>query len=442
MKRIISVLLALSMICSFCMTMNINAVAEEEIEYKDIIAGIEQTVTNNYSEKTVYFKFVPEESGWYKYYSIGQCDVYGTVCNSKLGVVANDDNYQQVFGQYETVGNFDITYNFEAGKTYYLTCKAYVYGTGSYNVEIKKVGPATAMQLGNSEVHKGEIGGTGSIKINYIPADCEPEIVSWSSSNTDVVEIDGNGLMKYKALGSAVVTATTKNGLSDTIEVVVEDRKELPIDTEARVFLGGGSYEWIKLVPKESGVHTFYMRKGVDNRIMLYISLYDKDLNKLTSLDYEYYEDNGLTYDMTAGESYYIKIYSNGGCIMDLGFVGFIKGETSNIPAPTPTPIPTPTPDVTPSPTPTVEPTGLTGIVSTEIPTVIPTEISQIVLGDINSDSNVNAEDAVLVLKHVAKLEEITTEALEYADVDKNQHISSIDALMILKYAANIITEF
>lgn len=62
--------------------------------------------------------------------------------------------------------------------------------------------------------------------------------------------------------------------------------------------------------------------------------------------------------------------------------------------------------------------------------------------GDINNDKQVNAQDALLVLKHSARLEIIEEELLKCADVDASETIDAKDALEILKYAAGIIETF
>ena len=73
----------------------------------------------------------------------------------------------------------------------------------------------------------------------------------------------------------------------------------------------------------------------------------------------------------------------------------------------------------------------------TEIPTETPTEIP-VLVGDVNNDGNINAEDALLVLKHAAKIELIAEDNFELADVIEDGVINSVDALKILKIAAKI----
>ena len=76
--------------------------------------------------------------------------------------------------------------------------------------------------------------------------------------------------------------------------------------------------------------------------------------------------------------------------------------------------------------------------VVTETP--LPTD--SYLLGDVNKDGNINAEDALLVLKYAAKIEELDKDALLAGDVTKDNSVDALDALDILKYAAHIIESF
>lgn len=62
-------------------------------------------------------------------------------------------------------------------------------------------------------------------------------------------------------------------------------------------------------------------------------------------------------------------------------------------------------------------------------------------LGDINEDGFVNAVDALMVLKHAAKIEDLSglNGYLFRGDIDNNSSLDAQDALYILQYAANII---
>lgn len=64
------------------------------------------------------------------------------------------------------------------------------------------------------------------------------------------------------------------------------------------------------------------------------------------------------------------------------------------------------------------------------------------VLGDVYVDGNINATDALSVLKHAAKISTLNSNQKSMADVNKDGNINATDALWILKYAARIIDSF
>lgn len=65
-----------------------------------------------------------------------------------------------------------------------------------------------------------------------------------------------------------------------------------------------------------------------------------------------------------------------------------------------------------------------------------------IMYGDTNGDKSVDAADALAVLKHAAKMEELQGDALVAADVTGDTNTDANDALDVLKYAAKLIDAF
>lgn len=63
-------------------------------------------------------------------------------------------------------------------------------------------------------------------------------------------------------------------------------------------------------------------------------------------------------------------------------------------------------------------------------------------LGDVNDNGKIQANDAMLVLRHVAKLVTLDETAQLAADVNGNGKIQANDAMLILRYVAKLITEF
>lgn len=62
--------------------------------------------------------------------------------------------------------------------------------------------------------------------------------------------------------------------------------------------------------------------------------------------------------------------------------------------------------------------------------------------GDINSDGNVTAYDAFLILQHIIGSKELSTIEQEKADVTGDNTVSALDAVLILQYAVGLITRF
>ncbi len=58
-----------------------------------------------------------------------------------------------------------------------------------------------------------------------MPYNSAQESVTWSSSDDSVAEVDDNGYVTAKKAGSAVVTATSENGLTASCKVTVAEEK-------------------------------------------------------------------------------------------------------------------------------------------------------------------------------------------------------------------------
>ncbi len=80
----------------------------------------------------------------------------------------------------------------------------------------------------------------------------------------------------------------------------------------------------------------------------------------------------------------------------------------------------------------------------TDIPTDTPTDITStdIPYGDVNSDTKIDAKDALLVLKYAVQKIELTKVQKSAAEVDGKDGINAKDALEILKYSVKKITKF
>lgn len=86
--------------------------------------------------------------------------------------------------------------------------------------------------------------------------------------------------------------------------------------------------------------------------------------------------------------------------------------------------------------------TGMTEIVWKVLEEGQKDEETDWVPGDVNGDKNIDAQDALFILKSVAKMINLTRQQEKAADVTKDETADAQDALMILKYVAKMIPDF
>ena len=77
---------------------------------------------------------------------------------------------------------------------------------------------ATGITLNQSTVDL-IIGNSGSLTATVTPDNAKDKTVTWSSSNSEVISIDGSGNLKANKIGEATITAKTSNGKTATAKV-------------------------------------------------------------------------------------------------------------------------------------------------------------------------------------------------------------------------------
>ncbi len=134
----------LSFLMVFCMMVGIitplisvtsvTASAAAPASYTNISTNSSASVSITSSGGAKYFKFVPTQSGTYKFYSTNySADPYGALLDASGSILKSDDDSGDDY-------NFSITYDCVANTTYYI--KAYFYnsaGTGSYTLNVQTV---------------------------------------------------------------------------------------------------------------------------------------------------------------------------------------------------------------------------------------------------------------------------------------------------------------
>ena len=84
----------------------------------------------------------------------------------------------------------------------------------------------TAIALAMTGGHKNlDVGDTNQLLVAYTPTDatCDKEIVSWTSSEDNVMSVTSDGLVKALRAGDATITATTEGGVTATYTITVNN---------------------------------------------------------------------------------------------------------------------------------------------------------------------------------------------------------------------------
>ena len=309
-KRITTLLFSLILSLSFMS----NIVVAEEVNFKEIAAGQEFAVEAGSTSAT--YSFSPDESGWYKFYSSGEGNIEGIITDANA-ILAKSDNYTYDFlGLYYISGNFKLIHFFEAGKTYYLSGYARS-SKCEFSLGLEKLTNATDMSiLKQDEINIG-IGLKRELSINYTPEDCIPEVVSWSSDNPDIVSVDEEGVCHCKTYGTAIITAVTENGLSDSITVNVTDSSLIYLNEEKENTSGHYRSAGYVFIPEVDANYTFYVKSvsGLTQQAPVEVSIYDKDYNLIAG-NGKMETDISLSCYMKKGENYYLKWESYGGDVL------------------------------------------------------------------------------------------------------------------------------
>lgn len=141
-QKILAFLLALCIMSSIIgpvMSDGITALASAPSSYSTITTNSTASVRITSLESAKYFKFVPTQSGTYKFYSSNNSssDPKGSLLDANGNSLISDDDGGSNY-------NFSITYDCVGGTTYYV--KAYMYGssTGSYTLNVTTISIACA----------------------------------------------------------------------------------------------------------------------------------------------------------------------------------------------------------------------------------------------------------------------------------------------------------
>lgn len=179
-----------------------------------------------------------------------------------------------------------------------------------YGIPVKSI----TLNKTSSTLYKGE---SEQLTAAVSPSNATEQDIAWKSSNTSVVQVDGNGKVTYVGTGTAIVTATATDGSGVSASCTYQITDDYS-DTTAKAFVvrlhtktqgtinRSGDVDYFKFKPTVTGVYLIYTTGSVDT--MGY--LYDASGNLLIQNDDESLlgRNFALKCKLEAGKTYYIKV--------------------------------------------------------------------------------------------------------------------------------------
>lgn len=294
---VLSVLMVLSAfpISAFALETEMEAAQEITVDQPFEVATFE-----NGGHK--WFKFVPEVSGTYTFYSFNSdFDTRAYAYDSSGEFITEDDDGGED-------NNFKITLQMDAGQTYYFKSMPFSEdSTGRYTVSLNKLQQAESFSIHNTEeivVYKGV---NFSIYPTFFPADslteklvtaeAETEDVLYTYAYEDYVDFSAENV------GSTLLTVTTENGLTDTIEITVLEPEEITLN-ETKNYVINSTYasQGYVFKPSKDGAYKVSITSENDN-FYSFTDLWDEEDNQIAyESGYDYY----FTANLEAEKEYLI----------------------------------------------------------------------------------------------------------------------------------------
>lgn len=160
-----------------------------------------------------YLSFTAPSAGWYGIYSEGESIAPRVeILSATLEGISDDEGTLPN-------NNFFAPVYLEANQLCYFGFSTYN-DTGTAQITLQKLDAATAISFAQ-ETLTGYADTICWLKPIYEPQISRPEVLTWHSSNEDVVYVDENGAVSFLQPGNAVITVTSETGKSDSINITV-----------------------------------------------------------------------------------------------------------------------------------------------------------------------------------------------------------------------------
>jgi len=245
------------------------------------------------------FKFIPEKTGTYSVTTNietnNTTDIWFSYPDGS-GSLSFEYNLDYDIGN----NGCRLDYEFEEGKTYYISVGHGSSETNSVAVKFTELVPATDMEI--MPAYSGTYGTTVQLIPTFLPDNYIPEAYTYTSSADDIVSVDEFGFATLHKIGEAKITVTSENGHTAECVITVTDiptiTEEQSLDVDITDIT---AYALFKFTPERDGLYRF--RSIGDYDTVGYIL--DTDQNVLADNDGSL--NFSVNYDMTAGTTYILK---------------------------------------------------------------------------------------------------------------------------------------
>ena len=253
---------------------------------------------NDYTMQT--FRFTPEADGQYLFISLS--DYYYP------SAALYDSNGNYLGSSYRNNGDFNLRSELTAGNTYYLNVNCYndEYDRENFNVKVVKLVPAESMEITDKDSVDPSLFNSFNLETTFGPEYSIRENVTWSSSDESVATVDDGGYVVIRGTGDVTITATSENGLTDSVSFTVKLDGALEKDKAYRVSPEESSRSLVySFTPDEDGIYSFSSASNSYH----YAYLYDAEGNYLQSNSYGGTNVGfRIDHELTAGSTYYLRI--------------------------------------------------------------------------------------------------------------------------------------
>ena len=218
--------------------------APEEIELNETK---DTTITSEIDRNV--FSFTPSEDGQYIIKISGDYYTQTSVQDTEMNWINSNSGYY-----------YSFKVSLSADENYRIATVLWDEAeSGEYSITIEKLVPATSLEITQEGTDGGYVGDYGYLYTNFGPENAIVEEITWVSSNPEVAVIESmydssNIRVNFVSAGTTTITATSANGLTDSIVITVTERPsltsiEIGNGDSLTGYVGIAKYLWVNFYP-------------------------------------------------------------------------------------------------------------------------------------------------------------------------------------------------